>query len=167
MIDGVRAVHSVNAANEDGWTALLIATDKGHTDVAALLLDRGAGYAVVLITSPISPLCAFMSSTLSPSVCLCVFLCVFDFVRLVHVSLLKVPLLCLTSVFFSSSLSSFNFSRFFLIFYAAFFLSLSPLPLSLSVCLFVPRPRPRFFPFSSCRTLTHALTHTHTHRIQT
>lgn len=32
---------SVDAAKEDGWTALTIAAEEGHKDIVDLLLDKG------------------------------------------------------------------------------------------------------------------------------
>ena len=49
LINGVLFVNSVDA-DKDGLTALHFAAEHGDTAVAALLLDHGAGYAVVFGT---------------------------------------------------------------------------------------------------------------------
>jgi ankyrin repeat protein len=48
---GESLVDFINEGNEYGWTALHLASEKGHTDVVQLLLDRGANKEIKDIVS--------------------------------------------------------------------------------------------------------------------
>jgi hypothetical protein len=90
-------VYRVDATDNADWTALHYAARNGHAAVVALLLDRGAGYAVVssqfayavgTFFPPFLCVCASVRvCVVCVSVCECVSVCVCLCVFVVSVSL--------------------------------------------------------------------------------